>query len=266
MIISKIAGGLGNQMFQYAFGRHLSNKLNTDYRQEISFYDNQGVVVRQFALNKFKNTKINLDLKNISEQIYLVNEPQSFQNINLDPKFGYFIDGYWQNENYFIETEDIIRQDFAIDEELKNSLYQKYPELTYRTISLHVRRSDYIHMGKNKDVSNEYFIIQPIEYYEKALEIIDEYDYLFIISDDIEWCKNNLRFNNMIFIESNDDIVDLYIMSLCKHNINANSSFSWWSAWLNNNKDKKVVAPINWFGPKIPGNSLNIIPESWIKI
>jgi hypothetical protein len=55
-------------------------------------------------------------------------------------------------------------------------------------------------------------------------------------------------------------------MSLCKHNINANSSFSWWSAWLNNNKDKKVVAPINWFGPKIPGNSLNIIPESWIKI
>ena len=178
MIISKIAGGLGNQMFQYAFGRHLSNKLNTDYRQEISFYDNQGVVVRQFALNKFKNTKINLDLKNISEQIYLVNEPQSFQNINLDPKFGYFIDGYWQNENYFIESEDIIRQDFAIDEELKNDLYQKYPELTCKTISLHVRRSDYIHMGKNKDVSNEYFIKKK---YSQNKNILKNFKILYIV-------------------------------------------------------------------------------------
>ena len=70
----------------------------------------------------------------------------------------------------------------------------------------------------------------------------------------------------MIFVEGNDDIVDLYIMSLCKHNINANSSFSWWGAWLNNNKDKKVIAPTNWFGPKIPGNSLEIIPHSWIMI
>ena len=124
---------------------------------------------------------------------------------------------------------------------------------------MHIRRTDYT-------TSNGYHPVQTVEYYKKALEIIGEYDKLFIFSDDIEWCRNNLKFDNMIFIEGNTDIEDLYLISLCKHNIIANSSFSWWGAWLNKNPNKKVIAPSKWFGDMANLNESDIVPEGWIRI
>jgi Glycosyl transferase family 11 len=108
--------------------------------------------------------------------------------------------------------------------------------------------------------------VQTIKYYEDAIDIIGDYEYLLVFSDDIKWCRENLKFNNMIFMETLTDIEDMWIMSLCKNNIIVNSSFSWWGAWLNKNKNKKVIAPSNWFGPRANINSSDIIPEKWIKI
>jgi hypothetical protein len=87
--------------------------------------------------------------------------------------------------------------------------------------------------------------------YKDALDIIGYYDKLYILSDDIDWCKENLKFDNMVFVQNDSDVEDLWTMSLCKHNIIANSSFSWWGAWLNSNPDKIVVAPSKWFGTNL---------------
>ena len=96
--------------------------------------------------------------------------------------------------------------------------------------------------------------------------MIGDYKNIVVFSDDIPWCKENLIFDNIIFIEGNKDYEDLWLMSLCEHNIIANSSFSWWGAWLNENKNKKVVSPLNWFGQQSNTNQSDIVPESWIKI
>jgi hypothetical protein len=96
--------------------------------------------------------------------------------------------------------------------------------------------------------------------------MLGDYNNIFVFSDDITWCRNNLGFKNMIFVEGNVDIEDLWLMSLCEKNIIVNSSFSWWGAYLNTSKDKVVIAPSNWFGPSAGLNSSDIIPDEWNKI
>ena len=125
------------------------------------------------------------------------------------------------------------------------------------TVSLHVRRTDYVNL-------QNYHPIAAIQYYKDALDLI-EHDKVVVFSDDINWCKKNFKFNNMVFIEGNSNIEDLYLMSMCNNNVIANSSFSWWAAWLNKNEYKKIVAPKVWFGPAAPSDK-DIIPDTWIKI
>ena len=125
------------------------------------------------------------------------------------------------------------------------------------TVSLHLRRTDYI--GKDN-----YHPIPSMKYYEKALEMVD-HDNVYVFSDDIPWCKENLKFKNMTFIHNQNPIDDLWIMSLCGNNIIANSTFSWWAAWLNNNPDKKIIMPKKWFGPSAPPDK-DITNVDWIKL
>ena len=128
-----------------------------------------------------------------------------------------------------------------------------------KSISLHVRRTDYV-------TSNGFHPVQTVEYYNKAIETIGSYDQILVFSDDINWCKENLNYDNVLFVENQDNLEDMWLMSLCDHNIIANSSFSWWGAWLNQNKDKIVIAPKNWFGSQSNLNDLDIIPNNWVKI
>jgi len=259
MIITKIQGGLGNQMFQYAYGRHLSYKNNTNFYLDISFYDNQQLmgVKRKFQLNEMHNTHIYTNVESLNGKLlYKINDDFRYKNLTLGDDH-YYLDGYWQSEKYFIESEDIIRSDFSAANDLMIDL-KSTPLIDTNTLSLHVRRTDYV-----KSVQHP---VQPIEYYKKAVDAIGDYDHIFVFSDDINWCKDNLKFRNIIFIEGYSDIESLYLMSLCKNNIIANSSFSWWGAWLNNNKDKKVVAPSKWFADNVNINQSDIIPDSWIKI
>lgn len=256
MIVAKLQGGLGNQLFQWAFARSLSNLYNVSLYLDTSFYNQNipGVTKRNFSLNKFPNLKYDLfeNAQNNGKQFIRFSEPQSFTKLNYNSLYNYYLDGYFQSEDYFKDSSDIIREDLSPNVEL----IEKYPIVNKNNISLHIRRTDYI-------TSNGYHPVQSLDYYKSSIEMIGDYDHIFVFSDDINWCKENLKFDNMIFIEGNDEVEDIWLMSLCKNNIIANSSFSWWSAWLNKNENKKVIYPKNWFGPQV--NSLVSVPKNWIK-
>ena len=268
MIITKLQGGLANQLFQYAYGKFLSEEYSTPLFLDVSFYTNTqfGSTKRNFSLNNFPNIDYKLvpNEKNISlwsdevnkTRFLYLNDNFSYKELKYDDENHYFLNGYWQSEKYFKKIEDKIRHELSPSIEELNKLKNIIPD---NSVSIHIRRTDYIS-------SNGYHPVQPISYYEKALSLIDGYENVIVFSDDIKWCKENLNFKNMIFIEGYEDYQDLWLMSMCSHNIIANSSFSWWGAWLNNNKDKKVVAPINWFGEQSGLNSSDIILENWIKI
>lgn len=258
MIITKIQGGLGNQMFQYAYGKHLATKYKKKLYCDINFYQYQSL--RNFSLQDFENIDLDTSVDNIKVDfpIYKIDDNFNYKEIPEPNNGGYYLDGYWQSEKYFKESEFIIREDFKPNEETLSKLLRT-PFIDSNTISLHIRRTDYV-------TSNGYHPVQPIEYYQNAVEKIGEYDYIFVFSDDIHWCKENLNFKNMIFIDGFTDIEDLHLMSMCKNNIIANSSFSWWGAWLNSNPNKIVIAPNKWFGDRANLNESDIIPINWIRL
>lgn len=256
MIISKIQGGLGNQLFQWAYGKYLSIKYDTELYLDTNFYYNQiGNTLRNFELNKFPNLKY--IEPNITEKpIIQLSDNFEYNEFIYDQNYHYYLNGFWQSEKYFLDISDIIKKELLPN----NDFFKKLKiDTNENNVSLHIRRTDYI-------TSNGFHPVQTIEYYNNALEYIGDYEKLLIFSDDIEWCKNNLSFNKMLFIENSDNVEDIWLMSLCKHNIIANSSFSWWGAWLNENPNKKVIAPKNWFGTQSNLNTDNIIPNNWIKI
>ena len=252
-------GGLGNQMFQYAYAKNLSLVNNTDFYLDITFYNNQvGVTPRVFTLSEFPNVTLNLEAPTTTSPLTTIIDNFTYNPNNI-LKESCFLHGYWQSEKYFKESKDIIVKDFSPNLSTIQNLIIKYPEINNNTISLHIRRTDYLN-------SNGYHPVQTIDYYKTAIDILGEYDNIFIFSDDIGWCKNNLLFEDMIFVEDNSDVEDLWLMSLCKNNIVVNSSFSWWGAYLNTSENKRIIAPSRWFGGDVSINTNDIVPEEWHRI
>jgi len=261
MINMTIMGGLGNQIFQWACARNLQEKYEHYIGYNLSFYQNQDH--RSFCLDKFPNVKFNTKPEPRATFPYQTNVVDYFdydrftEPTNKYESYSMF--GYWQSEKYFKENENIIREELDMGDETRYNIEKHYNWLgSEDTVSIHIRRTDYI-------TSSEYHPVQPISYYNQALDLVD-HDKILVFSDDIEWCKNTLPFNKMEFAETNSDIEDLYLMSQCNNNIIANSSFSWWGAWLNQNQNKKVVAPLNWFGHACNHTCKDIIPETWTRI
>lgn len=248
-------GGLGNQLFQWAYAKSLSIIYNVPYYIDKSFYLNQiGVTPRDYELHKFEFLEI--EFKEKPNNINLFNIYDGNPNVKIDINKNYFLYGYFQSEKYFFDKSEYIRRDLRMTEYMRSKLYEKYGNL-YNHISLHVRRTDYLTSG------NGFHPVQPISYYENAIKLLSSYERLLIFSDDINWCKSNLRFDNSVFIEQSSNVEDLWLMSLCRDNIIANSSFSWWGAWLNENENKKVIAPIKWFNGQ---NTPILVPDSWNRI
>lgn len=231
-------GRLGNQLFQIAATIGTANKLGLEAK------------FPKWEYSDFFESHINQNL-NTSE----------IKNIHREPGFHYSpipnwnnmdLIGYFQSEKYFSHCKEIIRSHFSI----KNSKYTQKKE----TCSVHVRRTDYLRFS-------EYHPFPGLQYYESAIRIMKERgikDFI-VFSDDIEWCKQNLPGLN--YSEGNSNIEDLDLMSKCGHNIIANSSFSWWGAWLNKNPNKIVIAPSNWFGPAKRGVITDdLYCPVWIKI
>lgn len=163
---------------------------------------------------------------------------------------------YLQSEKYF--NPDVARSLFFLRDTMKQRILAWYPELP-ECVSLHVRRGDYLKIQDCHPVLHK-------EYYEEAIKLLGNDRKYAIFSDDPDWCRVNLNIPNSVIVRGNTDEEELYMMSLCSDNIIANSSFSWWGAYLNLNPHKRVVAPLRWFGPKLPLNTKDLIPHTWIKI
>ena len=292
MIISQIIGGLGNQMFQYAAGRALSLKLGVSLALDVSGFSSYGLH-QGFELDRLFYSDIKfaseLDICSLlgwqnspavrrilsrssmkafrSKEFVFEPHFEYWQAINEIPNECYLM-GYWQSEKYFSAIAQQIRDDFVFRPELNNQNAQLALKISQlNAISLHIRRGDY---ANNPTVTSTHGLCH-ISYYQNAINYISaqvEQPYFFIFSDDMGWVKENLKIDlPCIYIDHNqgaESYNDMRLMSLCRHHIIANSSFSWWGAWLNASPDKIVIAPKQWFTTS--SNTNDLLPQSWIKL
>lgn len=292
MVIAKIIGGLGNQMFQYALGFALAKKNNTNLKLDISEFAKYKL--HRYSLNNFNiheeiatQSEIALlkdftyppiikKIRKIIGLSILKHNPCHIKEVefNFNPQIleltdNIYLEGYWQSEKYFIDILDLIKQDFTVKTKLEGLNLLTYNKInSTNSISIHIRRGDYVTNQK----TNQFHGTCSIDYYKMAANKISERidnPVFFIFSDDPEWVKNNLNLEKpMEFVTHNNsekNYEDLRLMSRCQHNIIANSTFSWWGAWLNTNPKKIVIAPDRWFtDPKM--NTEDLLPKSWIKI
>lgn len=262
MITITFLDQLGNQMFQYALGRHLQilgRKVlyNTDFysiHPDVDF-----ALSRLFQLdipisNKYKSIFSKehwrwflngIRGRLLGHNYHVINEDLSLHSYNnsvFDIKNGR-LKGWWQSEKYFSPIEDILRKDFSFPQASGRNLQLADEMSNTESVSIHVRRGDYIESGFN--------VLDEDYYYRAMSYFLSKYGdaHFYVFSDDIEWCRTHLQSENISFIDWNtgkDSPWDMYLMSKCKHNIIANSTFSWWGAWLNQNKGKEVIAPKVW--------------------
>lgn len=293
-IIVKLNGGLGNQMFQYAFARAVSIKTGIPFELDATGYENQNPLntKRAYELSCFKTKVIlsdsskvkkhktfynllckifsRLGIKLKTSSYYIEHDFTYQQEINdLTINREVYFEGYWQSYKYFESIRTALLKEFTCNEELdeqnKNILNSIYAS---NSISLHIRRGDYVSNPKAKAVHG----VCELKYYQEAIKYMQEHNQSsniiwYVFSDDIEWVKSNLSIENAVYINNNKGIAaykDIVLMSKCKHNIIANSSFSWWGAWLNNNPSKIVVAPKKWFA--IAKDTQDLLPSEWVKL
>ena len=259
-------GRLCNQMFQYAAVKGISRKIGTDFcipNHIEAVNDGIGNMLRTELFDSF-DLECNVGLLN-NGHAPVVNE----RHFHFDEEFFNLcpdhvrLQGYYQTEKYFKHIEDEIRQDFTFMDDILNPC-KEMVEGVEKPIALHVRRTDYV-------TNSEHHLNLTTEYYEAALKQFDDDRNVIVFSDDPKWCLEQEIFSDDRFIvsENDDNRVDLCLMSLCDDFIIANSSYSWWAAWLSTNKDKKVIAPVQWFGTKgytKDHDTKDIIPETWIRI
>lgn len=248
--------GLCNQMFQIAalYSHAKDNNLTVTFPQ---------IKLDSFGgYNKNIFSKVNCDDINLSDFKYF-SVPFGYSKLPLESNLIYR--GYMQSEKYFAHNRSLILNLFAPTSDIAKYIHTKYSSLVNaNTLAIHVRRGDYINLSDHHpEVSPDYYL-QATKYITDRVSI----DNYAIFSDDITYCKKLFGDSDeIIYIEREEDYIDLYLMSLCKHNIIANSTFSWWGAWLNQNVDKMIVSPKKWFGPAKQGVDTNdLIPDSWIKI
>lgn len=280
-------GGLGNQMFQYAMGRHLALKNQTDLFFDTSFFSSKhnyaGCDTRFFSLDNFqiigkiatkeqiKKLATNRYSKHfgLCKKTHVIEKHSFFQPEILELKGDYYFEGYWGLYKYFSAIQSTIGEDFTIKTELVGKNKEMAGKISdCNSISLHIRRGDYVSNPVNVKIYNTF----GLEYYQRATEFIAKKvnnPHFFIFSDDMPWVKENLKLDFPItYVDQNSDSTnyeDIRLMSLCQHNIVANSSFSWWGAWLNNNPNKIIIAPKKLFNdPELSKN--DVIPESWIRM
>lgn len=292
MIITKLIGGLGNQMFQYAAGKALALRHNTLVKVDHSFLKKpaQGVDTQRFfeldifeepilicshnETDKYLKRLNNKFLRELQRRLPFLFKSlravESGSNYHIEfeqyPENTY-LDGFWQSELYFIKYENEIRKLFKFKKDIinRNIDFVSKINMAKNSLSIHVRRGDYV---KNPE-ANKFHGLCSLDYYSEAVEFIANKVTdlsLFVFSDDISWCRDNFKFDLPIeFVETNNPHSDLYLMTQCKHNIIANSSFSWWGAWLNNYPDKIIVAPKQWFANKNI-DTKDVIPKKWIML
>lgn len=268
MLIVKLYGRLGNQLFQYAAGRNLSQHYNTKLKIDTSFYLSK---LHRFNVSVTLATQSELSLIReqetiTSSKIFYFEEPHyHFYSDFLKIKNNTYLEGYWQSEKYFKDIKHIILNEFSLKYPLSPSA-QSYADLIQKcnSICVHIRRGDYVN-------ANQDALLLPatLDYYQRAFQALSSIvavPHLFFFSDDPEWVKENLKLDApSTLVTGNPDYEDLALMSLCKHFIIANSTFSWWGAWLSQSPNKLVYAPKQWFNNS-QNDTSDLIPTAWIRI
>jgi len=265
-IVVRLMHGLGNQMFQYACAKALAHRTNSKLLIDTRFYDTipENTTPREYELSAFEL------------EVDVLNEPQLSGVSICKEKFWYkyderindiklpcYLTGYWQSEKYFKSIEESVRMDFRFkDSHISPKVKKLGVELSQASssVSIHIRRTDYA-------VYPHSFL--PLHYYQRAVEYIQEKltkPIFYVFSDDPDWVEQHLDIPAPFqVIRGHSGIEDMYLMSQCQHNIIANSTFSWWAAWLNQNQDKVVIAPKDYlFATSLDVENTDILPPEWV--
>jgi len=284
-IIVKLSGGLGNQLFQYAIGKTLATLNNTSLLLDLNGFDQQPTTntPRQYALKPFRISEPAATSDDLRRFV-----PSKFKWLNRIKKYKYVVEtnyefdpgvlrlrgqmylmGYWQSPKYFTTIIDDLRHNLTLRSGLSPSAKVIAEKMTTtQAVSLHVRRGDYV----SNPTTNQYHGLCNLEYYQAAIhyicQLVDSPTF-FIFSDDIHWAKEHLPLSQdqacYVSAEQLPDYEELMLMKACQHNIIANSSFSWWGAWLNPNPNKVVIAPKKWFNNETI-NTTDLLPVEWLKL
>ena len=287
MVISRLIGGLGNQMFQYAAGRALANINNCELKLDVSDFKNykihNGYELSLFNIKaeiasdseiltlagaQSRLTRFFFKKFGLKKKTHFIEKNFAFDIELLKPRRFVYIDGYWQSYQYFESIESQLRSELTPKTCLSGLNLEISKQIAKcNSVSLHIRRGDYVN---NLEANKTHGFIG-LEYYNRAISFINEqvlYPHFFVFSDDIAWAKENLGLiANVNFIAHNQgrsSFEDMRLMSLCKYNIIANSSFSWWGAWLNAAPGKIVIAPKQWFANM--QDTRDLMPDNWLKM
>lgn len=254
-ITCQLLGGLGNMLF----GLATTYAVSIDYNLNPSLYLNHKGYLHtkpeNYLNNIFRNFKI---IENIDDYLVFNETTFSYNQINIPSDKNILLFGYFQSEKYFLKHRNKLLSLFSPTLSILDYINLNFKNLlSLNTVSLHIRRGNYLGVSH----------IHPpcdLDYYHKSINKFKNHVFL-IFSDDMKYCKENFVGNQFYFIENQTDIIDFYLMSMCKHNIIANSTFSWWAAWLNNNNNKTVIYPSVWFGENMY-DTKDLCPDTWIKI
>jgi len=292
MIIVRLLGGLGNQMFQYAAGRALAARHGTALKLDLSAF--RAYPLRSFRLQHFRieatlaeaadveavkgtdrgplrrRLQLAVERRRPHFRRRVVHEPHFHFDPNMERvgRHAYLV-GFWQSEAYFSQIRDAVRRELTVSEPPDEANRRTLERIASTdSISLHVRRGDYVTDPRNQ----QFYAACPPRYYRDALDAVlpglDD-PRVFVFSDDIAWASAHLRFPCPVtFVAHNGeqrDFEDMRLMSRCRHHVIANSTFSWWGAWLASHPDQQVVAPRQWFlDPDV--DIRDLVPSSWLRL
>lgn len=290
-IIIRLIGGLGNQLFQYAFGRAISERYQVPLLLDVTGFDTYKL--HSYALSPFKiqgeiatTEQINaLTWKSTPPYFQLAYRqwqkmlPLNWKTLVFEPSHVFhpellqlqppkYFDGYWQSEKYFSAMAEELRNDLQLQVSLSAQTKRIAKDMKKNiAVSLHIRRADYV----TDKSAQQTFYVCGLDYYQRAISYLSkkiEQPTFYIFSDDMEWAKSHLKLTYpTVYVDHNGadrNYEDLYLMSHCQHHIIANSTFSWWGAWLNSSSTKIVIAPKKWF--KSTYSSRDLIPKKWIQL
>src|SRR5450830_1617387 len=292
IVVSHLIGGLGNQMFQYAVGRALALRTGARLSLDVTGFAN-------YDLRRYELEEVTIDAEVAPDkQLRLVGAVAEAnilsnrilkrlgfggsQHVLREGSFTYdqrieevstpiYLDGYWQSEKYFTAIASELRQDFSLRQPLDGAnaeMAAAIGQLGQSAISLHIRRGDYV----SNSHTAQYHGVCSLDYYRDAVRYLAErveHPHFYIFSDDHTWVQENLQIDfpmTLVQINSGDrGIYDMMLMKSCGHHIIANSSFSWWGAWLNPSSQKIVIAPQQWF-KQSTNDTRDLIPAAWVRL
>jgi hypothetical protein len=284
VIYVRLLGGLGNQMFQYAMGKRVSLDLGVELTLDHSHFSNHqpGEAIREYELDCFRvNAKHIFDPaeERTQKRRFFMSPKLLNTYIETSPAFNAgalkqsddtLYVGYWQNEQYFKKIRSTIRHDFTFIKPLSKAKQAVSAQIknTPNSTALQIRRGDYA----TNENSNKFHGLAPLAYYDRAIKELTKkirQPTFFVISDDDEWCRKNLKLGYpTVFVKHvpGTGQEDMNLMSQCQHQIIANSSYGWWAAWLNKNPNKIIIAPKIWFQDKTANRQIQIVPKAWIRL